>query len=144
MLFQQIWWILLIWKFDFLFIPTIDNLTISSRNFHADFFMKISKCVAKGIAKDVPNSPRLHPAPVPPRTLSINVVTKVNWWLEGCIASEILKKQFVFLKNLGRLNDFIGQKMSQIKAKICLRTNVKLIFHKNVGWQGYPRISWFL
>ena len=30
--------------------------------------------------------------------------------------------------------------MSQIKAEISLRTNVKLIFHKNVGWQGYQWI----
>ena len=30
--------------------------------------------------------------------------------------------------------------MSQIKAEICLRTNVKFIFHKNLGWQGYQWI----
>ena len=30
--------------------------------------------------------------------------------------------------------------MSQIKAEISLRTSVKLIFHKNVGWQGYQWI----
>ena len=30
--------------------------------------------------------------------------------------------------------------MSQIKAKISLHSNVKLIFHKNVGWQGYQWI----
>ena len=30
--------------------------------------------------------------------------------------------------------------MSRIKAEIGLRTNVKLIFHKNVGWQGYQWI----
>ena len=27
--------------------------------------------------------------------------------------------------------------MSQIKAEISLHTYLKLIFHKNVGWQGY-------
>ena len=32
---------------------------------------------------------------------------------------------------------FDWPEMSQIKAEISLRTNVKLIFHKNVGWQGY-------
>ena len=30
--------------------------------------------------------------------------------------------------------------MSQIKAEISLHTNLKLIFHKNVGWQGYQWI----
>ena len=30
--------------------------------------------------------------------------------------------------------------MSQIKADISLHTNLKLIFHKNVGWQGYQWI----
>ena len=30
---------------------------------------------------------------------------------------------------------FHWPEMSQIKAEISLRTNVKLIFHKNVGWQ---------
>ena len=32
---------------------------------------------------------------------------------------------------------FHRPEMSQIKAWISLRTNVKLIFHKNKGWQGY-------
>ena len=36
---------------------------------------------------------------------------------------------------------FPRPEMSQIKAEISLRTNVKLIFHKNVGWQGYQWIS---
>ena len=35
---------------------------------------------------------------------------------------------------------FHWPEMSQIKADISLRTNVKLIFHKNVGWQGYQWI----
>ena len=30
--------------------------------------------------------------------------------------------------------------MSQIKTEINFRTNVTLIFHKNVGWQGYQCI----
>ena len=30
--------------------------------------------------------------------------------------------------------------ISQIKAEISLHTNLKLIFHKNVGWQGYQWI----
>ena len=29
---------------------------------------------------------------------------------------------------------------SQIKAEISLRTNVKLIFYRNVGWQGHQWI----
>ena len=32
---------------------------------------------------------------------------------------------------------FQWPEMSQIKSEINLRTKVKLIFHKNVGWQGY-------
>ena len=36
---------------------------------------------------------------------------------------------------------FHRPEMSQIKAEISLRTNMKLIFHKNVGWQGYQWIS---
>ena len=35
---------------------------------------------------------------------------------------------------------FQWPEMSQIKAEISLRTNVKLIFHNNVGWQGYQWI----
>ena len=35
---------------------------------------------------------------------------------------------------------FHWPEMSQIKAEIRLRTNVKLIFHKNVGWQVYQWI----
>ena len=35
---------------------------------------------------------------------------------------------------------FHWPEMFQIKAEISLRTNVKLIFHKNVGWQGYQWI----
>ena len=35
---------------------------------------------------------------------------------------------------------FHWPEMSQIKAEISLRTNVKLIFHKNVGWQEYQWI----
>ena len=39
---------------------------------------------------------------------------------------------------------FHWPEMSQIKAEISLPTNVKLIFHKNVGWQGYQWIPRFL
>ena len=35
---------------------------------------------------------------------------------------------------------FHWPEISQIKAEISLRTNVKLIFHENVGWQGYQWI----
>ena len=35
---------------------------------------------------------------------------------------------------------FPRPEMSQIKAEISLHTNLKLIFHKNVGWQGYQWI----
>ena len=35
---------------------------------------------------------------------------------------------------------FPRPEMSQIKAKISLHTNLKLVFHKNVGWQGYQWI----
>ena len=35
---------------------------------------------------------------------------------------------------------FHWPEMSQIKVKISLSTNVKLIFHKNIGWQGYQWI----
>ena len=40
-----------------------------------------------------------------------------------------------FLYNLGRLNDFIGQKCLKFIAEIRLRANVKLNFHKNEGLQ---------
>ena len=39
---------------------------------------------------------------------------------------------------------FHWPEMSQIKAEISLHTNVKLIFHKDVGWQGYQWIPSFL
>ena len=35
---------------------------------------------------------------------------------------------------------FPRPEMSQIKAEISLHSNLKLIFHKNVGWQGYQWI----
>ena len=35
---------------------------------------------------------------------------------------------------------FHWPEMSQIKAEISLRTNMKLTFHKDVGWQGYQWI----
>ena len=35
---------------------------------------------------------------------------------------------------------FPRPEMSQIKAEISLHTNLKFIFHKNVGWQGYQWI----
>ena len=35
---------------------------------------------------------------------------------------------------------FHGPEMSQIKAEISLHSNVKLNFHKNLGWQGYQWI----
>ena len=35
---------------------------------------------------------------------------------------------------------FHRPEMSQIKSEISLRTNVKLIFHKKVGWQRYQWI----
>ena len=35
---------------------------------------------------------------------------------------------------------FPWPEMSQMKAEISLHSNVKLIFHKNVGWQGYQWI----
>ena len=35
---------------------------------------------------------------------------------------------------------FHRPEMPQIKAEISLRTNLKLLFHKNVGWQGYQWI----
>ena len=61
-----------------------------------------------------------------------------------CTASEILKWQsdFFFLKS--RLSErFHRPEMSQIKAEISLRTNVKLIFRKNVGLQWYQWIPDF-
>ena len=45
-----------------------------------------------------------------------------------------------FSQKSGPSERFYWPEMSQIKAMISLRTNVKLIFHKNVGWQGYQWI----
>ena len=35
---------------------------------------------------------------------------------------------------------FPRPEMSQMKAEISLHSNLKLIFHKNEGWQGYQWI----
>ena len=35
---------------------------------------------------------------------------------------------------------FPRPELSQIKAEISFHTNLKLIFHENVGWQGYQWI----
>ena len=48
-----------------------------------------------------------------------------------------LEKSFRFSLKSQPSERFHWPEMSQIKAEISLRTNVKLIFHKNVGWQGY-------
>ena len=61
--------------------------------------------------------------------------------LNGCCTpSEILKWQSRFSLKSRLSEGFHRPEMSQIKAEISLRTNVKLIFHKNVGWQGYQWI----
>ena len=69
-------------------------------------------------------------------------IYKVNIYLSRiriskiCIAPEIFKRQSVFLYNLGRLNDFVGQKCLKLKLRSAfVNTNVKLIFHKIVGLQ---------
>ena len=58
-----------------------------------------------------------------------------------CSASEILKKSIRFSLKCRPSERFHWPEMFQIKAEISPRTNVKLIFHKNVGWQGYQWIS---
>ena len=45
-------------------------------------------------------------------------------------------KTIRFSLKSGPSEQFHTPEMSQIKAEISLRTNVKLICHKNVGWQG--------
>ena len=58
-----------------------------------------------------------------------------------CTPSEILKKHSVRFSIKSRPSErFHWPEMSQIKAEISLRTNMKLIFHKNLGWQGYQWI----
>ena len=52
--------------------------------------------------------------------------------LQVCIAPEIL--------NIQSPEQFHRPEMSQIRAEISLCTNLKLIFNKNVGWQGYQWI----
>ena len=49
-----------------------------------------------------------------------------------------LEKTIRFSLKSGPSERFHMPEMSHIKAEISLRTNVKLIFHKNVGWQGFP------
>ena len=51
-----------------------------------------------------------------------------------------LEKTIRFSLKSWKSERFLWPEMSQIKAQISLRTNVKLIFHKNVGWQGYQWI----
>ena len=51
-----------------------------------------------------------------------------------CTASEILKKQSSNSLKSQPFERLHWPEMSQIKAEISLRINVKLIFHKNVGW----------
>ena len=51
-----------------------------------------------------------------------------------------LKKTIHFSLKSRSSERFHWPEMSQIKAEISLRTNLKLICHKNVGWQGYKWI----
>ena len=51
-----------------------------------------------------------------------------------------LEKTISFSLKSRPSEQFHWPEMSQIKAEISLRTNVKLIFHTNVGWQGYQWI----
>ena len=55
-------------------------------------------------------------------------------------ASEIWTCQSVFFLKSQPSEGFPRPEMSQMKAEISLHTNLKLIFHKNVGWQGYQWI----
>ena len=50
-----------------------------------------------------------------------------------CTAPEILKLQSVFLYNLSRLNDFIGQKCLKLKLRSAFVPKWSWIFIKNVG-----------
>ena len=51
-----------------------------------------------------------------------------------------LEMSFRFSLKSRESERFHWPELSQIKAEISLRTNVKLMFHKDVGWQGYQWI----
>ena len=60
---------------------------------------------------------------------------KVNWY-----SARNLEMSIRFSLKSWLSERFHRPEMSQIKAEISLRTYAKLIFHKNVGWQGYQWI----
>ena len=66
------------------------------------------------------------------------------WCLEELYGVRHLEMSIRFSLKSRPSEWFHWREMSQIKAQISLHTNLKLIFHKNVGWQGYQWIPWFL
>ena len=69
----------------------------------------------------------------------------MNFGILKCVISSMYGARNLEMSNRFSLKSrpserFHRPEMSQIKAEISLGTNVKLIFHKNVGWQGYQWI----
>ena len=65
------------------------------------------------------------------------LVKKVFYWM---YSARNLEMSIRFSLKSRPSEQFSRPEMSQIKAEISLHTNLKLIFHKNVGWQGYQWI----
>ena len=81
---------------------------------------------------------------VPLNGCSCNLVLHIQlrkfWIILDMYGVRNLEKTIRFSLKSWPSERFHWPEMSQIKAEISLRTNVKLIFHKNVGWQGYQWI----
>ena len=72
-----------------------------------------------------------------------NLCKIVPWQRSGMYSARNLEMSIRFSLKSRPSERFHRPEMSQIKAEISLRTNVKLIFHKNVGLQWYQWIPDF-
>ena len=72
--------------------------------------------------------------------LNLRVTYSKNMSFNKYIVRNLEKTIRFSLKSRPSAEGFHWPEMSQIKAEISLHTNVKLIYHKNVGWQGYQWI----
>ena len=102
---------------------TIKVLTISARNIHAHFFLTIGICIAKGIAKYLPNSEVCHQAPY----------SSQNSVHQGCHCSALLIGCEKFCSRVNLLKGdifYFQQKISGHKLRNVQTSRYPILLHK--------------
>ena len=85
------------------------------------------------------NAKYLHQEPIP-YSIDQGTILLLLFKIECTYSVRNLEKTIRFSLKFQPSERFHWPEMSKIKAEISLCTNKKLIFHKNVGWQGYQWI----